>query len=112
MSSDPIDFGSGVVGTFTCWEPDRDLNPQYADTPDVDRWGLILTHPDARDPAKRCSSGITFDGPVQARLQPHTPRWTVLGMEPLTLQPSVLCSPSKGGCGLHGYITAGLWVPA
>lgn len=108
----PLDFGLGVRGTYTCWAPDRDLNPQYADVPDVDRYGMILDHPDARDPAKRCTSGITFDSPTAARLEPQRPRWVVESWEPLTLSPSILCTESKGGCGLHGYIRAGQWVPA
>lgn len=108
----PLDFGSGVRACWTSWGPDRDLNPQYADVPDVDRFGLIIDHPDARDPSQRHASGITFDGPVQAQVAPNTPRWQVESWEPLTLSPSILCTIEKGGCGLHGYIRGGLWVPA
>lgn len=109
---DPLDFGSGVTGRFYRWEPDRDLNPQYADVPDVEHWGLMLTH-DRPDGAGRCSSAITFDGPVQRRIDPDKPRWQVLGpWERLTLSPSILCTESKGGCGIHGYIREGRWVPA
>ena len=35
------------------------------------------------------------------------PRWTVHSTEPLTVTPSVHCR----GCGLHGFITDGRWVP-
>lgn len=108
----PLDFGHGVRATWTSWAPDRDLNPQYADMPDIERVGLILDHPDARDPAKRCTSGVTFDSPATAGLMPNHPRWVVESWEPLTLSPSILCTESKGGCGLHGYIRAGQWVPA
>lgn len=108
----PLDFGMGVRGNWTCWAPDRELNPQYADMPDVERWGLILDHPDARNPEMRCTSGITFDSPVAARIDPHRPRWVVESWDPLTLSPSILCVEGRGGCGWHGYIRGGLWVPA
>lgn len=108
---DPLDFGAGVTARYTCWEPDRELNPQYADVPDVERWGLLLSH-DRPDGTGRCSSAITFHGPVQDQLEPARPKWTVEHWDPLTLSPSILCSPDKGGCGLHGYIRDGRWVPA
>lgn len=34
--------------------------------------------------------------------------WTVEKREPLTLSPSLLCR----GCGHHGFIREGRWVPA
>lgn len=39
---------------------------------------------------------------------PDSPRWTVESTEPLTLSPSLLCR----GCGNHGWIREGRWVPA
>lgn len=105
----PLDFGGGVRGVFTSWAPDRQLNPQYDGIPDVERFGLVLDHPDARDSTRRCTSGITFDGPVQQRVTPGSPRWQVESWDPLTLSPSILCVPGKAGCGLHGYIRAGRW---
>lgn len=33
--------------------------------------------------------------------------WHVVQQEPLTVQPSILCT----GCGTHGFITEGVWVP-
>ena len=108
---DPLDFGQGVTGRFISWAPDRDLNPQYADVPDVDRYGLVHTHP-RPDGQGTCSSMLTFDGDVSRRIDPDKPRWTVESLEPLTLSPSIRCSPDKGGCGIHGYIREGRWVPA
>lgn len=108
---EPLDFGSGVTGRFTCWEPDRELNPQYTDTPDVEHWGLIWTHtrPDGNG---TCSSALTFDGDVQRQVSPEAPRWQIESWEPLTLSPSILCTVSKGGCGRHGFIREGRWVDA
>jgi hypothetical protein len=42
---------------------------------------------------------------------PHypSPRWDLISVEPPTLQPSILCGC---GCGSHGWITSGKWVPA
>lgn len=34
--------------------------------------------------------------------------WTLVSKEPLTISPSLLCR----GCGTHGFITNGQWVPA
>jgi hypothetical protein len=107
-----LDFGSGYKGQFTSWSPDRELNPQYNGIPDVERYGLMISHPDARDPSKRHVSMIIFDGPVQAQLRPNNPRWQVESWEPLTISPSILCTLEKGGCGAHGFIRNGAWVPA
>jgi hypothetical protein len=99
-----------VTGRVLCWEPDRELHPQYAGVPDVEHFGLILSHD--RPDGWRGVSAITFDGPVQHQLDPNRPKWTVESLDPLTLSPSILCTTSKGGCGLHGFIRDGKWVPA
>jgi hypothetical protein len=46
---------------------------------------------------------------------PHEPgvsvldvRWTVVTKDPLTVTPSI----HNTGCGCHGFITDGKWVPA
>lgn len=108
---DPLDFGSGVTGRFACWAPDRDLNPGLAHLPDVDRYALIWQHP-RPDGDGTCHSALTFDSPTARELEPGKPLWVVESWDPLTLSPSILCSPDKGGCGLHGYIRDGQWVPA
>jgi hypothetical protein len=92
---------------YTRWAPDRDLNPQYAGIPDVERWGAIIAHP-RPDGAGQCSSGLTFDGEAQRLLSPDRPKWMLVSAEPPTLQPSVLCMR----CGDHGFVTEGRWVPA
>jgi uncharacterized protein DUF6527 len=38
--------------------------------------------------------------------------WTVTAADPLTLDPSLHCDPELGGCGVHGWIRDGRWVPA
>lgn len=61
-------------------------------------------------------SGLYFEhecngvrSPAYIPLDPEAPepRWTVTNPEPLSLSPSILCR----ACGLHGFVTAGRWVP-
>lgn len=109
---DPLNFGHGVTGRFTSWDPDVELNPQYEGLGPVEHWGMILNH---RNPGtgEPCQSHVTFDGPVQRRLEPNAPVWRIeAGWDSLTLHPSILCNPARGGCGLHGYIRNGRWEPA
>lgn len=39
------------------------------------------------------------------------PAWELVSKDPLTISPSILCVPPHG-CGIHGFITDGKWVPA
>lgn len=101
-----IDLGDGHKLWFTAHKPNRELNPGYADIPDTDRWGAIVSHGE-------CYSGITFRGEAQALLaargvfSDHA-LWDVLSWQPLTLAPSLLCRL----CGDHGFIRAGRWERA
>ena len=99
-----IDLGDGHTLRFTCWKPDRELNPQYADLPDVERVGAIVSHIN-QSTGKRCWSGINFDSEVTRRILPEGARWQVISMEPITLSPSLLCRV----CGDHGFIRNGKW---
>lgn len=101
------DLGHDHSYKFTSWNPDRELNPQFADLPDVPKFGLIVRHLTAD--GQNCMGGVTFDGEVQRRLVPEQARWQVVSLEPATLEisPSLLCH-----CGDHGYIRGGRWVPA
>lgn len=101
-----LDLGFGHTASFFAWCPDRDLNPQDADRPDIDRAGLFVAHP---DPAGgECKSAIHFDLPGAEHLADGGHRWTVESWEPLTVAPSLLCRR----CGDHGFIRDGRWVPA
>lgn len=105
--SEPLDLGHGHTASFTIWAPDRALNPQYADLPDVDPWGLAIDHP--RPDGTPCiGSAATFDGPVVRQIDPTRPVWTVESLDPLTISPSLLCRL----CGDHGFIRNGRWEPA
>lgn len=100
-----IDLGADHFLVFTCWKPDRSLNPQYAHLPDVEKWGAIIRH--YKPDGKLCEGCITFDGPVQRELCPERSKWKVWEFEPLTISPSLLCA-----CGDHGFIKFGKWERA
>lgn len=105
--SEELDIGHGHTIRRVGWHPDRELNPQYADRPDIEWIGVIIHHP-RPDNGEPCSGLVTFDLPGVAELVgPDRPLWTVASFEPLTTTPSVLCRI----CGDHGYITDGAWVP-
>jgi hypothetical protein len=107
---EPIDLGHGHTLTWSAWDPDLDLNPQWAHLADrlpVRHFVAIIAHtaPDGSP----CESAATPDTEM-ARLAGFTDRavWQVESMEPVTLSPSLLC----GRCADHGFIKQGKWVPA
>ncbi len=113
MESPPdLDLGSDRVAWWTRWAPDRDINPQFADLPDVDRVGLIIQHGDVTADGRWCVGGVTFDSEAARRVFPNNPRWTVESWEPLTINPSVLVRECVYGGSCHGFIRGGRWVGA
>ena len=74
----------------------------YKDDP---RSGLRVRH--RRPDGSPCEGFITFEGSAWAK-EFHKPVvWQVQNFEPFTCSPSLLC-----GCGDHGFIRAGKWIPA
>ncbi|MDE2101836.1 MAG: hypothetical protein KGL39_31610 [Patescibacteria group bacterium] len=75
------------------------------------RIGGTIIHPagpNATSEGGYCMGGVMFAGTQYA--QDHADEhafWQVTSYEPLTISPSVLC-----GCGDHGFIRDGKWVPA
>lgn len=106
-----LDLGSDHYLWFYQWAPDRDLNPQYKDHPDIEKAGAVISHP-RLDTGAPCWSAITFDSPAMRAIRSDDHFWQVQSWEPLTLTPSLLCVPGKTGCGDHGFITNGKWVKA
>jgi hypothetical protein len=88
-----IDIGHGVMIWFATENGD----------PDGERVAIVEQHtaPDG----SVCSGYAWFEGHAPMR---SYPTWRVASMEPLTLEPSLLCST----CGHHGFIRDGKWVPA
>lgn len=100
--SEQIDIGHGFSMSYFRWAPDRELNPQYADIPDVDRAGIIVDCPHG------IGGAVHFDvGERMKEIFPNSNFWTVQSWDPLTLDPSILCTE----CGCHGYIRNGAWEP-
>lgn len=98
------DIGHDILIAFAGWHPERDINPQYAHLPDVDKYCLLLGH-QCKD--RWTPNGCTLDGPVSREIDAGRAGWQVESWEPLTLSPSLLCR----SCGLHGFIREGRWVP-
>lgn len=103
--SEPVDLGHGHTLRWLALAPDRNLNPQYADLPDMEHYGAIISH--RKPDGNFCEGVITFRSEVQQRIDPGTTAWDVSSWDPLTLSPSLLCH-----CGDHGFIQQGRWVPA
>lgn len=105
MTTDPpLDLGDDHSLTWVSWAPDRELNPQYSDVPDIDKVGAHVAH--LTSSGSECMGYINLDVPG-AREITTGQYWTVESWEPLTLSPSLLCS-----CGDHGFIRDGGWVRA
>ena len=100
-----IDLGLNHELRYVSWAPDRELNPQYVDLPDIERYCAIITHLNHKD--ELCEGCITFDSPTAERVEPDRPKWTIDSWDPLTVSPSILCQ-----CGDHGFIRNGKWVIA
>jgi hypothetical protein len=107
-----IDLGNGVYMRWLGFHPDRDLNPHLAHLADEDKTGIIVghVHPDGAP----CEGAVLFDTPANRHRNEdaHRPLWQVHSLDPLHIEPSILYTPEKGGCGLHGFIREGRWQPA
>lgn len=107
-----FDLGDDHYGRWFSWSPDRELNPQYADRPDVEKLGFNILHkkgPNDNRGAYRdsawCCGGVTLNVPGSEHFP--GPKWELRSIEPLHIEPSVAC-----GCGDHGWIRDGKWVKA
>lgn len=72
--------------------------------------GFIETHP-APDGAG-CHGSVLFDVPANA--SENRPKWQLVSLDPLHIEPSVLCGSHAvpgSGCGHHGFIRNGRWEP-
>lgn len=83
---------------------------QYVPAPERHGVGVLLTCP-----CGNCDEFhdlyVPFENPIDGgpALESGHPKWKRTGdtFDTLTLTPSILRSKEKGGCGWHGYITAG-----
>lgn len=90
---------------------DREWIARYVDKDGA--WCGVIEMHELAD-GRICGGSVMFAMPYGAPAVPRSegvqPRWKVEQSDPLTLTPSVLCSPDLGGCGHHGYITQGRWT--
>lgn len=107
------DLGHGHILRWASWEPDRVLNPQYADVPDIPKAVALIEHPLLPGETQRsclergyCMAAVHPDTPEVQQVLHQRVTWQVLSWDPLTLDPSILCH-----CGDHGHIRQGRWVP-
>ena len=106
IESAALDLGHSHTFRWARWSPDRELNPQYADVPDVEHAHGLIEHPRGDGSGQRCVGGIVPDT-APPHLTAGRATWHVESLDPLTLSPSILCS-----CGDHGFIRDGRWIPA
>jgi len=109
VSGEKHDLGSGFSYTFTGWEPDRDLNPQYEDLPDIPIVGIIIWRDES------ALGHCMFDTPEVKKVFPKGPHWTLVSMDPLHIEPSVQMYEFKNGENVpsyHGFIRNGKWENA
>ena len=113
-------IGLGAGHSFTWLVGDPESHP--TDDARFLRWrgqdetlvGIIHWHPrpDARPgdlDGGRCGGAVMF---VRGESEPERDVWAVHSLEPLHVEPSILCNAAKCGCGSHGWIRDGRWVPA
>jgi hypothetical protein len=76
-----------------------------------------ILQPHRKQDGAWCGGAVTFAGhdpglwTVDGVLKPR-PTWQVISLDPLHLEPSLLCDPQRGGCGDHGFIRNGRWESA
>jgi hypothetical protein len=102
------DLGGGHWSTFVSFrEEDHPGAPVPA--------GLIHWHPKpgttGRTNRERCG-GVIFWWLPEGDQWRSRPRWDLHALDPIHVEPSLLCTPGKGGCGSHGWIRDGKWAAA
>lgn len=92
-----VDIGHGLTAALRLAEGFHD------GTPDGTPVGVLLFHAcAARGECVESFIPVDYPGNVSAH------HWQLVEREPITLTPSV----SYTCCGVHGFVTAGRWVPA
>lgn len=73
----------------------------------LDRAGqwIAITEWHKNPEGRLCGGWVPFNV-VSEYILPGTPKWEVKSLDPLHLEPSLLC-----GCGNHGWIRNGRWEP-
>lgn len=92
MAAEPgsVDLGNGAF---------------YQKSFDKDGNWIAITEWHKNPAGKLCGGWVPFNVKSEYILS-NTPKWEVRSLDPLHLEPSLLC-----GCGNHGWIRDGKWVP-
>lgn len=107
------DLGGGVSFDWVTGDPHR-----YVATDErLANWGnegrtligIIEFH--SKPGGEPCAGSVYFEGVSMPPGDQARPKWQLLSLDPLHLEPSIHCVPPHG-CGHHGYIRDGAWVPA
>lgn len=93
-----VDLGHDVLILFQVGEDEKT------------KIGFIETHPTPEGAG--CHGQVVFDVPEAASVR--SPKWQLLSLDPLHIEPSVLCGIAGKAisCGHHGFVRDGRWVPA
>jgi hypothetical protein len=110
------DLGSGHVFAWVTGDPESfptdDVRLKNWQGGGDNLVGIIERHPRADDPGQIHEGGVYF---IAAASSPTARSiWQVVSLEPLHIEPSVHCVKDEQhrGCGNHGFIRDGRWVPA
>lgn len=95
------ELGHGVWFTWLRYAGERVGVIEWHHCPPQTGGGLI----DMPDGKNLSGGALMFDIPGNA--QEQRPKWQLISLDPLHIEPSVLCRT----CGLHGFIRDGKWVP-
>jgi hypothetical protein len=126
------DLGMGFAYSFFIWAPDRELNPQYADEPDIDPAGITIWRLEPIEPGQvargdddepegmiwTAVGACWFNSPQADKLRGQNAGWDLYSIDPLHIEPSVQMyeydstKAPKSKPSHHGWIRGGRWVPA
>jgi hypothetical protein len=113
------DLGNGHWFTFMVGDPEYHLTDDERllnyDEDGNTLVGIIHRHPRPGGPVDDevngyCGGAIQFVRGTSER-EKQRPIWQVISLDPLHIEPSLLCVPGKG-CGSHGWIRDGKWIQA
>ncbi len=87
--------GSIDLGNRACYQKSLDREGNW----------IAITHWHENPQGNLCGGWVPFN--VQSKYTtPNSAKWEVRSLDPLHLEPSLLCN-----CGNHGFIRAGRWEP-
>lgn len=108
IGPDAIDLGNGHWARLFI-EGDNPDSRTYVSPADAPAAGFFHVHPSKGQAdipeGEPCAGTVTFGDP--GRDSKGRAHWQLHSLDPLHVEPSILCS-----CGRHGYVRDGKWVEA